>query len=485
MKKKLSNEAEKEFLLITKHFKLYDKVLKYLGGISLGKRNYKEAICYFELLRQHPNYKTLQSEVLHDLGISYFHLSKFDKAEEFLLASNALQEKKQDTTLLVGSYNDIANLYYEQYKDSLAIPYFKKAYDFSLQTNSFELKKITAKNMAAVEENRKDLKKALQYRKEYEKWQDSLNNQNKVWSIAQLEKKHAVNQKQQHIQLLESENALKEIQRNGFIFSSGILLLFLSTGGYFYAQKIKANKIITNQKEELDALNTTKDKLLSVVSHDLRSSVNAIQYNNKRILRTIDNENYKVSKKTTLRNTEVTNSTHNLLNNLLHWASLQTHQLYFSVESVDLFSVVQQVSFDYTPLFEHNEITFSSSIPKATYVEVDLDSLKIVLRNLLDNAIKFSEKNGHISITSSSDETLHYLIVEDNGAGMSPDTIHALLKEEVLLSKKKNQKGVGTGLGIQLCKSMIKKNQGTFAIESEEGIGTKIIIGLPKNNLHG
>jgi signal transduction histidine kinase len=160
--------------------------------------------------------------------------------------------------------------------------------------------------------------------------------------------------------------------------------------------------------------------------------------------------------------------------------------LYFYIESVHLYSVIQQIEYNYKPLFENKNLVFTNTIPKATQVLADLNSLKIILRNLLDNAIKFSNENGKISayIDDKSDAFL-YLIIEDTGIGMNEETRISLLKEGNLLNKKKNQKGIGTGLGLQLCKSMIQKNKGIFTIESTENSGTKMIIGLPKHKSNG
>ena len=432
------------------------------------------------------NCNTLSSEftksaLLHNIGLCYFHLSQFKKAETYLLKSTALQEKENDTLLLVTSYMDVANLYYEQYKDNQAIPYFEKAYALSKKIKNFEIKQNAALNMAVVEENRKDLTKAMIYRKEYDIWKDSLNNQNKIWAVAETEKKYAISQKQKEIQLLESENKIKASQRNGFVASSVLFLFLFGTAFYFYNQKNKINKIIEAQKVDLDTLNATKDKLFSIVSHDLRSSVNMLKVTNTKLLKDIINRDYDTLDKTVQKNAAITNSTFNLLENLLHWATLQTQQLYFHIESVDLYSVMEQIEYNYKPLFENKNLVFTNTIPKPTLVLADLNSLKIILRNLLDNAIKFSNEKGTISVYTSDKETVfHCLVIEDTGIGMDEETKINLLKEGNLLNKKKNQEGIGTGLGLQLCKSMIQKNKGTLAIESTEDKGTKMIIALPK-----
>ena len=162
----------------------------------------------------------------------------------------------------------LANLYYEQYKDTEAIYFFKKSYDLSKDTKDFDLKQQASKNMAVVEENRGNFKQALAYRKESEQWKDSLNNQNKIWAVADFEKKYAVAQKQKQISVLKVENELKNTQRNTMFFSTIGLLLLLTGGVYVYGQKVKNAKIILSQKEKLDELNATKDQLFSIVSHD-------------------------------------------------------------------------------------------------------------------------------------------------------------------------------------------------------------------------
>ncbi|NHN27866.1 sensor histidine kinase [Flavobacterium jejuense] len=487
--KKIFNEALKDYTLISSDFSFYSYVECSFGEIFLNQKEYNKALKYFNPLIK--NYKSItfkpkKSAILHNIGLCYFHLSQFEKAEFYLLKSTELQEKENDTLLLMGSFTDIANLYYEQYKDSQAIPYFEKAYALSKKIKNFEIKQNAALNMAVVEENRKDLAKAMIYRKEYDIWKDSLNNQNKIWAVAEIEKKYAVDQKQKEIQLLASENKIKVSQRNGFLASSILFLLLFGTAFYFYSQKNKTNKIINAQKEDLDALNATKDKLFSIVSHDLRSSVNTMQATNTKLLKDIANRNYDALDKTAHKNAAIANSTFNLLENLLHWATLQTQQFYFYIESVDLYSVIQQIEFNYKPLFENKNLFFKNTIPKATFVLADLDSLKIIIRNLLDNAIKFSNENDTISVYTFDKETVfHYLVIEDTGIGMNEETRTNLLKEGNLLNKRKNQKGIGTGLGLQLCKSMIQKNKGTLTIESTENIGTKMIIALPKFTSNG
>lgn len=481
--KKLLQQARKEFLQISKKFRFYYKVRLYLGEIALEESNSELAIRYFKEIENLPetgNYDFKRGVVYHNLGICYLHQKKYDQADTYFSKGVEVMQAEKDTISLIGSYMNIANLYYEQYKDNLAIPYFEKAYSLSKKIKNVELKQNTALNMAVVEENNKNFPLALTYRKEYESWRDSLNDQNKVWAIAELEKKFTVKQKEKEIGILEAKNKVKIAERNGFFYSSLLLLVLFGTGIYFYRQKIKSNRIILSQKNKLDELNAAKDQLFSIVSHDLRSSVNALKTSNSKLAESLECKNFEALDKQLQSNSAIAHSSYNLLDNLLHWALLQTKQLYFHKESVHLFSVVQQMEFNYKPLMLEKNISFENSVPKALFAYADLSSLKIILRNLIDNAIKFSRENGKITIHGSSSEDFCTLTVEDSGQGMSQEIVNQLLDQSALVSKKENPEKSGTGLGMQLCLSMAQKNEGKLLIESEENKGTKISIQLLK-----
>lgn len=483
--KKLFAKAFSELQKVSSGFLYHDLKVVYEGEIYLEQQDFEKALSKFLAVEQKHGPDVSKNSLLHNIGLCYFHTRRFDEAENYLMESTRLQEQKADTSKLIGAYMDLANLYYEQYKDDLAIPYFEKAYRLSKLTKNNELRQNAALNMAVVEENRKNLAQSLIYRKEYEMWRDSLYDQNQVWTIAELEKKYAIARKEKEIELLESENRVKITQRNSFIISSMLLLLLLATGAVLYSQKIKSNKIILNQKQALDQLNITKDKLFSVVSHDLRSSVNGLKINSEKLLKDIKRQNYNVLAATAQKNADISSSTYNLLDNLLHWANLQTRQVYFQRESLDLLSVVTQVASDYEALFYNKRITFENKVAKGVLVFADLNSIKVILRNLFDNAIKFSEEDSLVSIyvdETVSDTYLHF-VVEDSGIGMNEELQQALLTDDQVLVRKKNQRGVGTGLGIQLCKSMAFQNKGKLLIESQEGSGTKMIVALLKKSI--
>ena len=487
--KDLYKESKKELLLVSNSNEIYPLKIIMLGKTTLQLKEFDEALSYYkelEILSQKSHKLYSLCDVYEGLGVTYLFLNQFKEAEIYLNKNLILREKENNADGIYSSYNIIANLYLMQDKNEQANKYFKKAYLVAQNINNFEKKAITSKNMSVIKERSGNLKEALNYRKEYNQWKDSLNNQNKVWAVADYEKKYAVAQKQKQISVLKVENKLKETQRKTMFFSTLGLLLLLSGGVYAYAQKVKNAKIILNQKEKLDELNATKDQLFSIVSHDLRSSVNALKTSNSKLTTSLETKNYDQLDQLLHQNSTIANGAYNLLDNLLHWALLQTKQLYFHKDSVHLFSIVQQIEYNYKPLLLDKTITFDNTVSKNSFIFVDLDSLKIVLRNLLDNAIKFSPENSKINFyTAETNTDFCQLVIQDSGLGMTQNTIDELLQDSELLAKKKNSEIIGTGLGMQLCKQMIKKNGGTLAIESELNKGTKMILSFPKTEQNG
>ncbi len=483
-KKKIFNEAKKEFSLISSNFDLENYLFYSLGLCELELNNYQKSLEYFKKLETNQKNNIAYINIEHiymNIGGNYLYLKNYQEAKKYFFKCVKIYEASNNFSSLSLAYQSIANLYYTQYKDDLAIPYFKKSYEYAQKTKNYDLKRSAAKNMAVVEENRKNYKKALIYRNEYGKWKDSLNDQNKVWAVAKLEKEFAVKQKQKEVRLLQAENSIKEAQKRGFLYTALFLLVLLATAVYFIYEKVKTNRIITAQKENLNELNSTKDRLFSIVSHDLRSSVNALKSSNGKLLSNLENNNLEQLDTLLHNNNAIVNSAYSLLDNLLHWALLQTKQSYFDIGALRLFIITQQIAYNYQAIMVDKGIGFEFEVLKKDMVMADQESLKIILRNLIDNAIKFTSSGGSIKIYSQNG-TNNYcdLVIEDTGMGMDETTRLGLLKDDGLLSKTENNDIAGNGLGLQLCKSMIAKNKGKFSIESKLGKGTKMIVSLVK-----
>ncbi|WP_162200436.1 tetratricopeptide repeat-containing sensor histidine kinase [Kordia jejudonensis] len=479
--KKLFEQAEQSFLKITPDFYFYYHSKAFLGGNALEQHKFEKAIAYYksvEHLKTDQDLFLEKSRVEHNIGLCYLHLQQFDKAEYYLLKSTKMHETANDTINLVSSYGDLANLYYEQYKDEKAIPYFEKAYQLSKYVSSFNVKATTALNMSIVEENKKQYANALSYRKEFEQWNDSVNNQNKIWNTVQSEKQIAILEKDKDFRILEAYNNVKIAERNGFIYSSIFLLILLGAGTYLYREKIKATKIINDQKKALNELNTTKDYLFSVVSHDLRSPVNALRKQHHKLQQQVVAQDFESLQATIETSTNISESMYGLLTNILHWSLEQRKQLLFQPKVSSLQPIITQVIFDFESLAAAKNIVLTIAIDNTIMANFDRESLKIILRNLIDNAIKYTPEAGTIEIHTSQTELHSHITIKDTGIGFSQEQLNLISNlKEITISNIDRAKGVG--LGLLLCTTLATKNNGELRMTNNKTIGATITIVLP------
>jgi len=488
-KKRVFDEAKKEFLKISRNFDYHLHSKIFLGAIAVEQENYNKALEYLLPIQAITNDKLFginRNSIEGNIGASYLLLEKYQEAHAYLQKNLTYLEEKNDTIALVIAYGNLAVNY--DYLDStdLAIINFKKAYEYSKFIDDYNAKINTAHNMYEIAKYLNKPEEAYFYIEEHNQWKDSLYDQNEVARVLQLEKRIAVEQKQKEVRLLEAENKLKEVQKDRLLYASIILLILLGTGIYFYREKVKTNKIISTQKEDLDELNATKDKLFSIVSHDLRSSVHALKTSNADLVNNLEANN--IEKVNTLlhTNSSIVNGAYNLLDNLLNWALLQTKQSYFEITPLRLFFIVEHVVHNYKALLSDKQLHLENTIAKKEQVFADQESLKIILRNIIDNAIKFSDQGDTIMIYAQHTKGgFCDLVIEDTGIGMTETTRQNLLQETIVTAEKENKDIIGSGLGMQLCKSMIAKNNGIFSIESTLGKGTKMIVSLSEIDPHG
>lgn len=479
-KKELLQKALQNIYAISDDFEFQNfKTLK-LAQINLSLKNYQKAIKYYSIWEKDSNHTddTFKKNAYHNLGIAYIHIKDYTNARKYFTKELDLINIK-DTLSLISTKMDLANAYYSQYLDDEAIALFTEAYQLAKVFSDIELKQNAAKNMAVVERNRKDFKKSVRYYREYMQWKDSIWNRDKVWELAEQDKKLALAQKQQEIAIQEAEIKRQETVKNSLLVGGTGLLIFIGVLIYFYRDVRIKNSIISKKRAQLKSANSTKDYLFSVVSHDLRSPINVLRKQYAQINTAIEKEDLASVKKTTAIAMEVTESTHHLLNNVLHWSLEQSNQLLFHPNTYPLSSLIRNTSANFKGFAKAKQIDLQIELAEDILVSVDADSFKIMLRNLVDNAIKYTPEKGNIKITSeviSKDQCS--ITVKDTGIGIPEKTLQKI-QAVTTLTIDKIDRSLGVGLGLLLCKKIIQKNKGTLSIHSKIGKGTSMTVLLP------
>ncbi len=247
-------------------------------------------------------------------------------------------------------------------------------------------------------------------------------------------------------------------------------------------ERKRAEQIIRENEIRLKELNATKDKLFSIIAHDLRSPFSAILgFSELLIDKTEDFDVAESEKYLGIINSSAKN-TLILLDNLLNWAKAQTGQLSYKSEKINLSSMVQNIFDISTPIAKTKSISLNYNQTDDIEVYADVNMLNIVLRNLMCNAIKFTNSNGKIVIYAVKNQNNIEVTVSDNGVGMNEETLNQLFKIDSNITTAGTADEKGSGLGLILCKEFIEKQGGKIWVESELGKGSNFKFTLPLNS---
>lgn len=240
------------------------------------------------------------------------------------------------------------------------------------------------------------------------------------------------------------------------------------------------------QNHELSELNTMKNKILSILVHDIKSQIHTINGFSTLLLDTSKKyDTIKVHEFLTLIHSS-TVSINEFIDNILSWAKKNWNKEQYNPELLELKDVVDECIFYYQNVGNIKGVSIKSSIEKGTKVFIDQEMLNTVLRNLISNGLKFTPKDGTIQLSTTNADSHDYLnlIIEDTGVGIPKHKIPDIFNPT---NQRKNTIGTngekGTGLGLLICNEYIKKNGGTISVESEVGEGTRFIISLPIRQL--
>ena len=245
-------------------------------------------------------------------------------------------------------------------------------------------------------------------------------------------------------------------------------------------QRKEAEEALKRSEEELRKANDTKDKLFSVVSHDLRGPVGNLNHFLEEL---VDNPDLfsKEEAEEILKLLRISaSSTFNLLENLLSWARSQVGEIKYKPEKINLNEIV----FENISLLENNaklkDIKLTSDIPKELNAKVDRNMILTVIRNLISNAIKFTNEGGKVNVAALENGKVVEVSIRDSGIGMDEKSLKKIFDPYAGHSTTGTKGEKGTGLGLNLCNDFVERNKGKIWVESQVGKGSKFIFTIPK-----
>lgn len=243
---------------------------------------------------------------------------------------------------------------------------------------------------------------------------------------------------------------------------------------------VAAKRLILSKTEELQRTIAGRDKLYSVIAHDLRSPMGSIKIVLNMLILNLPSEKIgaEMYELLTMAN-QTTEDVFSLLDNLLKWTKSQIGKLNVVYQDVDLVEVTDGVIEIFSMVASLKKIRIREMKPEKMMVNADIDMLKTVVRNLLSNAIKFSKENSEVLVKMEEVDGMAVVSVQDYGCGISEEGQKKLLHTDTHFSTFGTNNEEGSGLGLLLCKDFVVKNGGKLWFTSKEGEGSIFSFSIP------
>ncbi|SNS72253.1 Signal transduction histidine kinase [Ekhidna lutea] len=474
---------------------------------------------------------------LNNLGIAYVNLGDYDDALNYYQAAKEIKSELKDTTGLSNTLNNIGRVYMLKEDYEPALDYFEQSLrmdstlgnsfgvatsllnigDIQLKKKRFKQAKSTLRQAIGLAESQSALQiqmlayeklsqlykqvgnyaEALYANEKFLSLNDSINDIEIKREIASLEARYDNDKILLENSMLSLTNEKNELaidkQKNLILTLSavgGLLLILLFNTLRLYQFKSRAamieksrneeiaskNALISTQNKDLKQLNVSKNNIIAVLAHDVKSPLNDV----KAMIQLASEEDLSDDELKTYLNLVLKKSENvsNLIFNVLDWAQSQAQGFHMHVDEQKLHSIVKnQINFFESSAGE-KDIRLINDVKSDVVVMSDSNVLNVICRNLISNAIKFTPKGGKIEIGCRKDDGNVWVYVKDSGVGMTEEEIDKILKSESF-SKTGTNEEIGHGLGLMLVKEFTLKLGGSLDISSHPGEGSEFKFSIP------
>ncbi len=472
-----------------------------IGEVLLAQADYNTAIEYLNKankIAKKQNDKDGLSSVYTDLGLCYANMRQFDKAARYL-----------DTSLRIGiKYKIVYNQAYAMIGFSTMYNLekeYKKAYPYAVQGEQLAIKlgNLSIRSNAALQLSKTlaglgNTSEAYRLLNEYIDSKNGLKNNESIQKLTSYNfelsfsvKQRLLAQQAHDRELLYRENTRFERLTN-LIFLIIIIAMVIISGIYYMQKRkqLKINRLLKNknivvikQKGHLDEqtiklneLNTLKDRLIAILAHDLRAPLSTL----RGLFDLLQDESISHQElldmiPSVLKKLEYTSD---FLDTLLFWINSQMDNFDKSVKSFSVKKVCALEVESHHEQAAQKGISLIEHVPNKITALADPNSVRIVVRNLITNAIKFSTTNDVIEVSAKQEDQHIIISIRDTGMGMTTERSEKLFKTKVD-SKTGTHNESGTGMGLLFCKDLIEKCNGEIWVSSQQGVGSEFSFRIP------
>jgi len=479
--------------------------LNNIANIYIDNKNYVDALLNIEEglgITNKSGDKRTTIFLLANKGKAFLNLHQYDTALFYykkslnLIAETGVVDNELKTLVGLGKT-------YIKLKDyPNALIQLKIALKKAIEIDDKENTKDASKLLGEIYAIQSDPIRAYDFMKLSNEMADSLSKSKIVKQFTQMEMQYDFDKKQYELDLAQQKinlENLRKIERKNFflfIFISGFILISIlvvvinrsSRHKQKLNRKLEENynrinaqkKIIENKNNDLNLLNETKDKLFSIIAHDLSSPFNIILGFSEQLELNYDILDEKKRKHLIEEINRSSTQTYRLLKNLLTWTHSQTGIIEIEREVFYIKDFANKSIEPYLSYAEKKEISVLNKLPDELEFFTDKYTMSSVIGNLFMNAVKFTNNGGQITIWNKTQNNNLEINISDTGVGIAPERLEDIFQ----IAKNKSTTGTnnekGTGLGLIICKNFVTKNGGEIKVKSKKGEGSTFTIILPQ-----
>nr|WP_321408299.1 tetratricopeptide repeat-containing sensor histidine kinase [uncultured Carboxylicivirga sp.] len=429
-----------------------------------------------------------------NIGGIYNTKKDYKKAEDLYLKALKIKINIKDSVGIANTYNNIAQIYLAQKKLKKASQYLDKSYQCAIKEDDKFLELNNSFNFIELYLQLNNIDSAKYFLYKYVDLKDSVSNTALKKQLNELDIKYRTLEKDNQIALLQKEDELKEARLNNqlliIITIAGVLLLALTLGYFINRQRVKLKKSkndLLKQQKEIETINgalklsnQAKDRILSIIGHDLRGPIGGLKELIELYMEMpgYEEEDFRNLLKAAR---EASTGSYHLLENLLTWANSQRGEIDFQPVTAPLLPLIKHSIDLLDSSINTRNVSFHYEIPTTIKLTADLNMLRTIIRNLVSNAVKYSPPESCITISARQDNDETFICIADEGYGMSAEQSAVLFEKKETFYIEAGYNAKGTGLGLILCKEFVEQHNGHIWADSQPNVGTKVCFTIPVN----
>ena len=475
--------------------------LKNIGSILYDRQLYDSALVYYQeaLEKLNPDsvgstaQQQILSEVYTNISLAYTDLGEHQLALGYLRQGLDVAMKIDDQYNIGSVYTNLGSLFGEMRFQDSALFYLHRALRIAKDRGFRHLELEAYDELARLHAGLGSYASAYNWLLRYDTVYKTLFNERQSEQIAQLRARYEQEIKDGEIEQLQSESQVQKMLNKVFIIFIVVIVALVIFIAVNLRSKKRTNQMLAERnlqisntlqklsesELELQKLNKSKDRIFSVVAHDLRNPVAAVTGFSELLYDNFEQFPVETQKEYLLQILQGTQRIQNLLENLLIWARSQMKAVKYEPADLRIKSVVDECVKELKANLDHKKIDCIVKVDRKCVVFADKAMIHTVFRNLIMNAIKFSFPGGKIRITSENGTEQCNVSVSDDGIGIQPEIQKKLFDANEAVSTPGTTGESGSGLGLVICKEFLEKNNGTIRVESESGNGSSFVVSLP------